>query len=239
MIQASLSRLSCPLPEHNLLRGLAFALLYILLATAISGPLAADEVTQYDYLAYSGGLEAGAANVRVRRDGEHYEIHGEAEATGLFKLFSGWRSWFRVSGHAASGRPVTEIYEHFESNRSRTKEVKVVDGVTEYVRNGEVRAPAESAAPVDVFSLIFVHSECDEGFRAHSGRIGYDISRVSREVRDTFETCIYSVLDDEGTRFRATVSLDETNGVRAPVELDFSGYQLGRFRLQDVQTYEE
>ncbi len=216
-------------------RGIVIALF----AAAISSPLAAAEVTHYDYLAYSSGVAAGNANIRVRRDGEHYEIHGQAQATGLFKLFSGWRSWFRVSGRAVPGMLVTEVYEHFESNRSRIKEVKVVDGITEYVRNGEVRAPTESAAAVDVFSLIFVHGECDEGFRTHSGRMGYDALRVSKEVTKSSETCVYSVLDDEGARFRATISLDEMNGVRAPVELDFSGYQLGRFRLQDLQVYDE
>ncbi|MCY4323661.1 MAG: DUF3108 domain-containing protein [Gammaproteobacteria bacterium] len=215
---------------------LKVALLFIV---AFSSPLQARDVIEYDYVAYSRGIAAGTAEVRVIREGEHYEIHGEAEATGLFKLFSDWRSWFQVSGHASSSLPISIVYEHFESNRSRSKEIKVMDGVTQYVRNGEARAPTEAAALIDVFSLIFVYGQCDKAFRAHSGRMGYDIVRDSREATAFSETCIYSVLDDEGTRFRAMVALDEVNGVRAPVELDFSGYQLGRFRLQDVQTYEE
>ncbi len=210
----------------------------LLLIAAVSSSLQAREVTQLDYLADARGLSAGTVQVRVIREGERYEIHGEAEATGVFELLSAWRSWFRVSGRTTSGLPVAHFYEHFESNRSRTKTVKVIDGVTEYARNGEARAATQATALIDVFSLIFVHGQCDEAFRAHSGRMGYDIVRTSRKVTESRETCVYSVLDDEDVRFNAIILIENVSGVRAPVELDFSGYQLGRFRLQDVMTEE-
>ena len=211
----------------------------LLLVAVISDQGVARTVIEYDYLAYSGAMSAGTTGIRVIREGDSYEIRGEAEATGLFKLFSGWHSEFRVVGHVSSSGLVMTDYEHTEANRSRTKAVRVVDGLTHYVRNGEAREPVEAAAPIDVFSLIFIHGRCDEAFRAHSGRMGFDIVLASRELQGDAETCVYSVVDDEGTAFRASVSLEDRGGVRAPVELDFAGYALGVFRLQDVRTYEE
>lgn len=209
---------------------LSFAALFV-------GQPSASETIEYGYVAQSRGILAGIATVRVRREQDHYEIHGEAKATGLFKLFSNWRSWFRVAGQMESDMPLLTAYEHMESNRSRVKEVKVVDGTVHYVRNGEQRAPADAPAAIDVFSLIFVYGKCDETFRAHSGRMGFEISLTEREMDTERETCLYSVTDDEGKRFTAKVVLGEFKGFHAPTELDFEGYELGRFLLQDVKTY--
>ena len=211
----------------------------LLLSAVLSNESRARSIIQYDYLAYSRGLPAGEAEVRVVRDGPQYSIHGEAEATGLFRLFSAWESSFQVAGHVGTKMPVLTSYQHVESNRSRIKEVKVVDGITHYVRNGEARESVEAAAAIDVFSLIFVHGRCDQSFRAHSGRMGFDIVLEHSDLTDARETCVYSVLDDEGEQFDAIVSLAEFKGLRAPVELDFEGYELGKFRLQDVEVHGE
>ena len=209
-------------------------LLTLLLGLSLSGMIESRDVTQYDYLAYSRGLSAGVAVVRVTRDQYQYEIHGEAEAKGLIGWLSRWKSRFEVFGRLESGEPVMETYEHMESNRSRVKEVAVEQGMIRYVRNGDVRAPREAVAPVDVFSLMFVGGECKDSLRAHSGLMGYDLRLVTRNLEEGVEKCIYSAVDDEGDRFEAEVWVETLDGLRVPTRLDIEGYALGVFVLDQA-----
>ena len=209
-------------------------LLTILLGVSVSGLIESRDVTQYDYLAYSRGLSAGVAVVRVTRDQDQYEIHGEAEAKGLIGWLSRWESRFEVVGRLEAGEPVMESYEHMEANRSRVKEVEVDQGMIRYVRNGEVRAPREAVAPVDVFSLMFVGGECKDSLRAHSGLMGYDLRLVTRSLEDEVEKCIYSAVDDEGDHFEAEVWVETVEGMRVPARLDIEGYALGVFVLDQA-----
>lgn len=206
-------------------------LIMFVLGLSMSGHIESREVIQYDYLAYSRGLSAGTASIRVIRDEERYEIHGEAEAKGLIGWLSRWRSRFEVVGRLHAGQAVMESYAHTEANRSRTKQVEVAEGRIRYVRSGEVRVPRDAVAGVDVFSLLFVQGECRASFRAHSGLMGYDLTLVTRDVEDEVEKCLYSALDDEGDRFEAEVWVSRIEGMRVPTRLDIEGYALGVFEL--------
>lgn len=209
-------------------------LLVFLLGLSVAGPTEARDVTQYDYLAYSGGLSAGVAVVRVTRDQDAFEIHGEAEASGFLGWLSRWRSRFEVVGRLEAGELVVESYKHMEANRSRVKEVEVEHGTIRYVRNGELRAPRDAVAPVDVFSLMFVGGECKQTFRAHSGLMGYDLRLAERGIEGEVEKCIYSAVDDEGDRFEAEVWVETVEGARVPTRLDIEGYALGVFELDQA-----
>lgn len=209
-------------------------LLTLLLGVSVPGLVESREVSEYEYLAYSRGLSAGVAVVRVVRDEERYEIHGTAEAKGFIGWLSRWQSQFGVVGRLQAGQPVMEFYEHTEANRSRVKQVEVEQGMIRYVRNGELRAAREAVAPVDVFSLMFVAGECKERLRAHSGLMGYDFRLVERAVEDETEKCIYSAVDDEGDQFEAKVWVESVEGMRVPTRLDIEGYALGVFELDQA-----
>lgn len=198
------------------------------------GLVESRDVTQYDYLAYSRGLSAGVAVVRVTRDEDRYEIRGEAEARGLIGWLSRWRSRFEVTGRLQTGEPVMESYKHMEANRSRVKEVEVEQGMIRYMRNGEVRPPRDASAPVDVFSLMFVGGECRDVLRAHSGLMGYDLKLVKRGLEDGVEKCTYAVVDDDGDRFEAEVWVETVEGTRVTTRLDIEGYTLGVFELDEA-----
>ncbi len=209
-------------------------LFVFLLGLSVPGLTEARDVIQYDYLAYSRGLSAGVAVVRVARDQHRYEIHGEAEAKGLVGWLSRWRSRFEVVGRLEAGKPVVESYRHMEANRSRVKEVKVEHGKIHYVRNGEVRARRDAVAPVDVFSFMFIGGECKQTFRAHSGLMGYDLRLAERGVEGEVEKCIYSAVDDEEDSFQAEVWVETVEGARVPTRLDIEGYALGVFELDQA-----
>ncbi len=209
-------------------------LLTILLGVSMPGLIESRDVTEYDYLAYSRGLSAGVAVVRVTRGEDRYEIHGEAEAKGLIGWLSRWSSRFEVVGRLQAGEPVMESYKHVEANRSRVKEVEVEQGMIRYVRNGEERAPREAVAPVDVFTLMFLGGECNDSLRAHSGLMGYDLRLATRNLEDGVEKCTYSAVDDEGDRFEAEVWVESLEGVRVPTRLDIEGYALGVFVLDQA-----
>ncbi len=209
-------------------------LLFLLFSSAVPALAEARSTIQYEYQVYSRGLLAGNAVVQVTLDGDRYEIRGDAEATGLFKLISRWRTWLSVVGRSEAGQPVTERYEHVESKRSRVKEVKVADGVVLYVKDGEERAPSEAVAPVDLFSLMFVSGECEEELRAHTGRMGFDLRLVNWDVDRYGERCDYSIMDDDEDHYDAQVWIEEVNGVRALNRIRIDGYVRGTFQLDKV-----
>ena len=206
------------------------------LCAALGLPLAAHSAstTTYDYKVYAGGLVAGTAEIQVTRNEDRYEIQGEAQATGIFKLISRWRTWLMVVGRTVAGQPVVETYEHVESKRTRVKEVKVADGVVLYVRDGEVREPTDAVAPVDLFSLIFVSGECEETLRAHTGRMGFDLRLVNWDLDRYGERCDYSIVDDDADNYDAQVWIKEVDGIRAPSRIKIDGYVRGTFQLEKV-----
>lgn len=213
-------------------------LVLALLICLVPSAGASTSITTYEYLVYTRGIGAGTAQVQVRRDGNRYQISGDAEATGVIGFFSRWNSWFSVIGRTESGMPLVETYAHVESNRSRVKEVRIADGMVSYVRNGEAREPTEIPAMVDLFSLIFVLAECQEAVRAFTGRIGFDAQLVNLEVDEQGERCDYSVVDDEDDRYDAQVWIKTVNGVRALSRLKIEGYARGDFRIKNVVRQE-
>jgi hypothetical protein len=202
------------------------------------GATAPAFATTFDYDAFLGEAKIGEAQITVERHADRYEISGEARAVGVMEFLTQWHSLFSAEGTVDEGRPVVEEFSLIERARNKIKEVFMADGKVTYTKNGQLRAPRDPGAGLDLLSALFVSQDCAID-AVHNGKDSYRL-RLRKRIEAPREfsvdrratvRCSFDVTDEDDEEIRAEVWLGPIGELFVPLRLDIQGALQGSVRV--------
>jgi len=190
------------------------------------------------YEAFIAGVNAGQASVQVSRVGSTYRVVGTARSKGLWESMQQWRAEYSVTGEVTPDQQV--LPGHFYSLQTTPKkrrEIHIEDGVLKETKNHKVRDPRPAQRGYDLLSAVFFLRMCQAQARVHTGRDGYDFTRIS--APDDSTRCSYRVVDEEGADYRLELTYQRLAEFNVPSVVSVRGPLPGRMVLADSAAMSE
>jgi hypothetical protein len=98
---------------HNAAARAVFAVLPIVVALVLAGPVAADETRlKVKYGISVSGFPVASARLDFKLNGKGYTVEGSAKATGIARLFSDGRGKVSAKGTLKGARPVPAVFTY-------------------------------------------------------------------------------------------------------------------------------
>ncbi len=198
------------------------------------------------YEAFIAGVNAGEANLLLTRENDSYRVEGTARSKGLWESIQQWRAEYSIDGKLlssvaqGSGPATLPVPGHFYSLQTTPKkrrEIHIEDGVLSEIKNHNVRDPRPAQTGYDLLSALFFLPACHASARVHTGRDGYEFTRVEGVAgqpsdQDTDpQLCNYAVVDEGGQRYKLGLTHGQYAGFSVPATILVRGPLPGRMVL--------
>ena len=190
------------------------------------------------YEAYIAGVNAGEANVQLSRVGTAYRVSGKARSKGLWESIQQWRAEYSVTGQLTPERLVApKHFYSFQTTPKKRREIHIEDGILKETKNHKVRDPRPAQTGYDLLSALFFLPKCQAQARVHTGRDGYEFTRISAPAGA--ESCSYKVVAEEGSDYRLELTYRRLAGFNVPAVISVRGPLPGRMVLAESAVISE
>jgi len=190
------------------------------------------------YEAFIAGVNAGEASLQVSRKGAAYRVAGTARSKGLWESMQQWRAEYSVDGMLEAEAPASAATVpapgHFYSLQTtprKRREIHIEDGILKETKNHKVRDPRPAQTGYDLLSALFFLPACHARARIHTGRDGYEFSRI--DSAETDAVCDYAVIDEQGGDYRLKLTYQQLGGFTVPQVISVRGPLPGRMVLAE------